>query len=215
MSYFSLPESTIVNRVIPKNAFDSYTNTNQKKRFTNLVQRIIWTHKLSFATTNLDGKEISEIQVFKVELKTRAEISKILAIINKSIPYHIIFWIEHGDEAYLSAASKHINPINDDTAVVDWNFESDWFHVADNQYQINLRGSLDDVFRDLCISISGRVDVKTESIGTISENEEKIYKIKKEIALVKSKISKTKQFNHKVELNKRLMLLKKELAQYT
>ena len=33
MSYFNLPASTIVNRFIPKNAFDDYTNTKQKKKF--------------------------------------------------------------------------------------------------------------------------------------------------------------------------------------
>ena len=47
MEYFNLPDATRVNRVVPKNAFDKYTNSKQKKRFKDVVQRISWTNKLS------------------------------------------------------------------------------------------------------------------------------------------------------------------------
>jgi len=70
MELLKLPINTQVNRVIPKNTFDSFTNTKQKKLFTDKILRIIWTHKLSKLTTNLPSKEIQEIQIFKVELKT-------------------------------------------------------------------------------------------------------------------------------------------------
>ena len=38
---FNLPKSTVVKKVIPKNAFDTYTNTKQKKAFADKIVRII------------------------------------------------------------------------------------------------------------------------------------------------------------------------------
>ncbi|MDZ7847391.1 MAG: DUF4391 domain-containing protein [Owenweeksia sp.] len=46
MDFFDLPKKTEVKRVVPKNAFDRYTSTRQKKLFTDKVHRITWTHKL-------------------------------------------------------------------------------------------------------------------------------------------------------------------------
>ena len=132
MDFFNLPSRTKVGRVVPKNAFDEYTNTKQKKLFIDCIQRITWTHKLSADTLNLDTKDIQEIQVFKVELKQKSDILKILEIINKSIPYHIVFWVEHNQEAYISTASKHPHPTNEDIAVIDWTFTSDWFNKDNN-----------------------------------------------------------------------------------
>jgi hypothetical protein len=89
MELFKLPHTAKVNRVIPKNAFDSYTTAKQKKQFTYLIARITWTHKLSKDTVNLEGKDIKEIQVFRIELKVKEEIQTVLDIIDKSIPYNI------------------------------------------------------------------------------------------------------------------------------
>src|SRR5690554_2316255 len=110
MDFFNLPTRSKVGRVVPKNSFDEYTNTKQKKLFTDAIQRITWTHKLSSDTINLDAKDIEEIQIFKVELKEQLDILKILDIINKAIPYHIVFWVGFKDVAYISTSAKHPHP---------------------------------------------------------------------------------------------------------
>lgn len=43
MDFFSLPPFTYVNRAIPKNAFDPYTGTKEKKEFVEKVDKIRWT----------------------------------------------------------------------------------------------------------------------------------------------------------------------------
>lgn len=204
MDFFNLPARTKVGRVVPKNAFDEYTNTKQKKLFTDCIQRISWTHKLSTDTANLDAKDVQEIQVFKVELKQKSDILKILEIINKSIPYHIVFWVEHDQEAYISTASKHPHPTNDDVAVIDWTFTSDWFNKDDNSYAFNLKGSLDSVFKDLCVQLTGKPELGKQSLGSILKNQQEVDRLKKEICKLKSAISKSKQFNEKVDLNMEL-----------
>jgi hypothetical protein len=207
-----LPSRTEVGRVVPKNAFDEYTNTKQKKLFTDCIQRMTWTHKLSRETINLESKEIKEIQVFKVELKEASTIPKILEIINKSISYHIVFWIEFKDQAYISTAAKHPHPTNEDLSVIDWTFTSDWFDIATATFRFNLKGSLDSVFKDLCIQLTGKPELSEKSMNAILENQQEIDRLKKEIAKLKSAISRSKQFNEKVELNIRLKAIEQTLS---
>ena len=171
MALFQLPIQSRVGRVIPKNAFDNYTNTNQKKLFTDLIQRITWTHKLSPETVNLDSGDVSEIQLFRIELKRKSEIINLTEIIQRAIPYHIIFWIEFEEESYLSTASKHQHPVNPDSAVVDWTFVTPWFSTKKSCYSINLKGNLDSVFKDLCVQITGNPEFEKRSLAEIQENQ--------------------------------------------
>lgn len=210
MDYFQLPPTTNVQRIISKNNFDSYTNTKQKKLFTDKITRITWNQKLSTETVNLESNEIKEIQIFTIELKLKEEISPVLDIIDKAIPYHIIFIVRYHDHLYLSTSKKHPNPTNENSSVIDWTFKSSWFKGIKSKYQLNLKQSIDAVFKDFCIQLSGRFDLANQPLDSIIETQKQINSLKKEIAVLKSSISKSKQFNRKVELN--LILQKKEVA---
>lgn len=211
MELFNLPIRTKVGRVIPKNAFDEYTNTKQKKEFTDYIQRITWTNKLSKDTINLDGRDVQEIQVFKVELKLKTDITKVLEIINKAIPYHIVFWVEFNNHAYITTAAKHPHPTNDNISVIDWTFTSDWFEKYKNNYVLNLIGSLDAVFKDLCVQLTGKADLSEKSMDSILENQQEVDRLQKEISKLKSAIARSKQFNIKVELNMKLKKMERRL----
>lgn len=204
MDFFNLPARTKVGRVVPKNAFDEYTNTKQKKLFTEHIKRITWTHKLSNETINLAHFNIAEIQLFRVELKTKSEVSSLLEVINKSIPYHIVFWIEYEEEFHISAASKHLHPTNNDNAVIDWTFTSNWKPIKDNPFKINLGESLDATFKDLCVQLTESPGLHEKSISNIVVNQQEIHRLKSEIKKLSSLVSKAKQFNRKVELNQKL-----------
>lgn len=204
---FNLPPSTKIQKVISKNAFDKYTNAKQKKLFSDKIQRITWTNKIAFDTVNLTGTDVSEIQLFKIELKEKTVIKDLLSIIEKSIPYHIIFWIEFSDEFYISTSVKHLHPQNENVAVIDYTFTSDWKLVEDNTYKIELKNNLDWIFKNVCDQLKS-VDTKTKSISELVEKQKSNNAIIKEIEKIKTEIARCKQFNKKVELN---ILLKKLL----
>jgi len=204
MDLINLPPTTKVNRVIPKNAFDNYTNTRQKKLFSDLITRITWTHKLSPQTVNLQAKEIQEIQIFQVELKTMTDIQTVLAIIDKAIPYTIIFIVEYDESMYISTSTKHAHPVKEDNSVIDWTFKTDWFLKIENKYSIILQKSLDFVHHDLCIQIAGKPAMSNKPIDELIEFKREILILEKEIARLKSGIKNGKQFNQKVDLNIKL-----------
>lgn len=200
-----LPKSAIVNRIIPKNAFDKYSTTAQKKLFSEKIERIRWTHKLAFETINLPGKEIKEIQAFKIELRSNEQIDDIIKIIDKAIPYPILFYLNFNSLERLIISKKHPNPINDDNAVIDWTFKSEWFTENMMSYSINLKESIDFVFENLCRQLSSQpIGSDRVSINEIILKEQKIKEIKNQIQKLESAIATTKQFNIKVELNIKL-----------
>lgn len=210
MSIFSLPSSTIVNRIVPKNSFDSFTTSRQKKSFADLVDKIRWANKLSRETINLSGKDISEIQIFEVLLKKKADIPDLLTVIDRAIPYPIIFVISCEDSMRISASAKHTNPINENSAVIDWTFMSPW--QKENSYQLNLTGNLDAIWANFCKQLSGRLSDKI-SLTALIAKEQKIHSIQTSINSLQTALKKTRQFNKKVELNIELQRKLAELAE--
>lgn len=211
MELFKLPDTTRVQKVIPKNAFDPYLIPKQKKLFADFIYRITWLHKLSQDTINLEAKEVKEIQLFKIELKTKTEVNNLLDLIDKAVPYNIIFIVVYSDEVYLSTSSKHPHPINQDNSVIDWTFRTNWFSSSDNTYQINLKGSLDTVYLDFCMQLSPNSVKKGSTVNDLISLDKSQSLLIKEIEQLKAKIKSCKQFNLKVELNLLLKNKEKEL----
>lgn len=212
MTIFSLPSSTFVNRIVPKNAFDKFTNTKTKKDFTDKVEKIRWLNKLSFDTLNLPQGDIKEIQIFEIRLKTKDDISGILEIIDKSIPYPIIFIIRYENEFYISTSKKHPHPTNENFSVLDWVFRSNWKEVENSDFQLELKNNLDFIFDDFCRKISGKNN-QNLSLSEIIEKERRIKELQKRKQQIESKISSCKQFNRKLELNNELNIINKELIE--
>jgi hypothetical protein len=211
MELFNLPPATKVQRVVPKNAFDAYTTAKQKKAFVNHIQRITWTNKIATDTVNLSANEIREIQIFRVELKSQIEVKELLEVIDRAIPYAIIFVVEFEDYIYFSTSSKHPHPANEDAAVLDWTFNTDWFLWTENRYSLTLKKSVDEVYRDFCVQLSGNIHLREASLSELVKESQVIESLKKEATRLESAISRCKQYNRKVELNMQLLSLQKKI----
>lgn len=211
MELFNLPYNTIIQRFVAKSHFDSVTNTKQKAMLTNDIAKIMWCNTLSTETTNLPHKEIEEIQIFSIELKEQKEIKSILEIIDKTIPYHIIFMVTFGDEVYLSASAKHPSPLNDNKSVIDWTYTSPWFRETENTFSLSLKKDIDTVFFDFCQQLSQKSNSSIKSITDLTAFNTKFSSLTKEIELLKKKITTCHQFNKKVELNLKLKELEQKL----
>ena len=208
---FHVPHTAKVQKVIPKKAFDAYTTSKQKKLFTDQIARITWLYKLSPDTVNLEAKEVKEIQVFKVELKIKEDISTVIEVIDKAIPYNIIFIVEYQADIYLSTSIKHSHPVKDSNSVVDWTFKSAWFSPNESKYSLNLKRSLDAVYHDFCIQLSGKFSMAKKPLKNLVEFSMQRDSLEREIVQLKNNIKNCKQFKIKVELNLLLKQKTKEL----
>ena len=192
MELFKFPHTAKVNKIVPKNAFDAYTKVKQKRQFTELVSRITWVAKLSKETVNLEPKEIIEIQIFKIELKRKEEINKLLNIIDKSIPYHIVFVVEFEDESYISTSTKHPHPLNPDNAVIDWTFKSEWFATLNNPFKFELKRSLDAVYHTFCKELNRDDKFEFKNLNDLVDHKKQVDVLQHEIARLRSSILSSK-----------------------
>ena len=211
MKVFDLPYSTEVNKVVPKNAFETYSSPKQKKQFTELVQKITWLNKLSVETTNLNSIEIKEIQIFHFELKSKQKIDPLITVVDKAIPYPIVFIISMENEFYISTSKKHLHPLNEDNAIIDWRFESDWILKDDNKFNFNLKKNLDEVFFDFCNQLVPPSKQKLKTVEELVEYDKNVSSISREINRLDIAIKNSKQFNKKVELNMELKIAQQKL----
>lgn len=210
MELFRLPHTAKVNRVIPKNSFDAYTNSKQKRQFTDIIAKITWSYKLSPDTINLEAKELKEIQIFKIELKQKEEVNSLLKIIDKAIPYTIIFIVVYENGFYLSTSPKHTHPVKQNISVIDWTFTTPWLLPDTADYSLNLKKSLDAVYHDFCIQLSAKQDMAKRSIEDLIAYSIKKNSLEKEILQIETNIKNSRQYKNKVELN---LLLKQKIKE--
>ena len=212
MNFFQLPHQAKKDKSIPKNAFYDYATSKQKQLFVDVVDKIRWQYKLASDTINLEGDEVQEIQIFEISLKQKKNIESVLPIIEKAIPYHIIFIISFAEDVMLYTSQKHAHPVNENNAVVDWVFKTDWFVSASSKYNITLKESLDKVFSDFCFQISNNSETTSkQGLKELIKKEQKIQDLNNQINKLEAQIKRTKQFNKKQPLNNALNKLKKEL----
>lgn len=201
MNVLLLPESTRVEKVIHKNMFDPYCNTKEKKLFSEYILKMIWLHKLSKDTIHLEGKTIQEIQTIQIELKKKDRIDKILNIIDKTMPYTLIFLVHYHHEFYISTSVKHLNEKNENSSIIDWTFHTDWMSTTEKTYPISLHSNLDLVYHNFCNQLNGIDSWKKYSLEEMVNLSREVFTLEREISILKKKIGACKQFNQKVELN--------------
>ena len=94
-------KSTLVGKPVPKTAFyrNLEVNAKMKQRFVDSVESITWTAKLAPSTLSVaDGKTVHEIAVFRIELKGEAVPTDVLVFIDRLMPRHTLFLLQHDDD---------------------------------------------------------------------------------------------------------------------
>lgn len=109
----ALPKTTEFNKRIPKQKFyENLTVTPALKRaFVEQIRLIWWRNKIALATANLaPGKSVTEVEVLELRLNQPSLDEAVLRQIDREIPYHILFLLEHAGKyqawiGYKEAAS--------------------------------------------------------------------------------------------------------------
>lgn len=90
----NLPKTCEVNRFVAKKKFYEHTNMSEtvKNSFVNDIEKITWNYKLAPDTLNLSKTDnVIEIEIFTINLSNKTIPNSVLKVINKSIPYKILF----------------------------------------------------------------------------------------------------------------------------
>ena len=207
------PQSTIVNRVVPKAMFYKFMDVSprMKTRFVNDVVNITWLYKLSAATLHVaDSDDMKEIEVFAVNLKQPDCPTDLFAFIDTNMPHHIVFILIHEDDAMLLVNYKEWANDAQTRFRITQAFFSPWKPLSEISLKVEGQ-SLPRVYDNFVAQVSG---IGEHKAGTMAE----IVALKKQIAADESalltlekKMRREPQLDVQMRMNKLVKAKRQEL----
>ena len=215
---YNLPQSTIVNRVIPKKTFVNQwgANTRMKDHFTNDVVRVEWLAKLAPSTINVaDGKEVHEITIFLVPIKDENCPDDIFSFIDGMIPRHTLFILRWGDMTCLHLNYKEwmeSSTNTDKTFRIAKTYRSQW--RKDTEISLSIDGlTMDAIYEALVRQVAGeRIIIQSENLREDVEKSTQREMLLKEIEILKRKEAKERQPQKKFVLHQQRIALELEIS---
>lgn len=200
------PQKTLFNKPIPKAKFYEKLPVTQavKNCFVNEIAGIVWRNKLSAETLNVQlGSRVQELEVIEITLKGETLNDSVLKLIDKGIPYQLLFMLKRGEEYQLCIGYKET-----ETASVKEYFKTDWmtFEVLPLQISgLTLDEVCDNFIRQIHGSLQTNVnaDLKTELVES-----KELEKLQKRIAQLEKKLLTEKQFKKQMAIRAELLELK-------
>jgi hypothetical protein len=203
---FALPEQAYVHRSIPKNTFFGKIaiSTKLKKEFTDQIQKITWEYKLAEGTIGIPGTpSVEEIQIFEIQLKEKIIPKNILKIIDKTIPYPILYVFKYENNFAYGITLKEDR--SQRYYFSEWNIEKTFAFSGT---------TLERVYQGIVTTFINIIQ-KGKDFVTIVAIDKEVETLEKDIDALKNKIKNEKQFNRKVEFNRVLLEKKKILESIT
>lgn len=209
------PMSTLVGKPVPKAAFyrNMEVNAKLKQRFTDDVASIVWTAKIAPSTLNVaDGKTVHEIAVFRMELKTRAVPADVLTFIDRMMPRHTLWLLQHDNDFCLLANYKEWHDAACSQFDIVKTFLTEW--TSAENLSLRLDGhDMDAVYSALVRLVAGAaISSGDKDIHTAVCQTKEHEALLKKIAALETKVAKERQPKKKFELHQQLLRLKKSLT---
>ena len=210
-----LPKSTEFNKRIPKQKF--YENLSvtsaMKTAFTEQIKSIYWRNKLAATTLNLAfGKLVTEIEVFEIRLTSPELDEDILRLIDREIPYHILFLLEYERKYQAAMGYKEASSSGKAAFKVERYYRTEW--LTEEELSLHLEGlTIDAVYENFIRQIAGDrlVDNENTTLKESVEQQKQREQIEKQIVALETKMKKEKQLNRKMELKAEIKKLKMNL----
>ena len=197
---FYLPKKCFVNKFIPKKVFYEKVGVSSKVKdeFVNVVDRITWLYKLSEDIIGITKtEEIEEIQIFQIDVKEKRIPLSVIKTITKGVQYKILFIIKFQNEYCYAIKVEDI-------------YNSEWNDNIDFDFNaINLKILYENIVKKIM-----KEDTNEKAFSKIIEDNAQKLELEKKINKLQQKIKLEKQFNRKVELNRELNLLIKEMEEF-
>lgn len=206
------PKTTAFGRRVPKQKF--YENLDispeLKRLFVEQVKLIIWANKLSAQTMNIaHGKIVEEIEVFHIKLQRKELDKRVLSLLDRQIPYHILFLLERPDgKVRFHVTYKEASQSGSNAFQLQQSYHAEW--MKPENLSLNLTAlDMDVLYESVVRQIAGDAirDFQGESLKEAVEQTQKREKLERQIAQLKAKMKKEKQLGRQMELRREIKRL--------
>ena len=210
-----LPATTVFSRRIPKQKFYENPSVTPALRriFIDQISTVIWQNKIAASTANItQGETVTELEVFEIRLSTPELDQSVLQLIDREIPYHILFLLEYDGKYQAWTAYKEMAASGSGAFKVGTYYHTDWLPEQDLPLKVDGLNT-DAVYENFVRQIAGdalQAD-RAESLKESVERDARRQELQKQITALQAKVRKEKQLNKQVQLNTELKKLKKDL----
>lgn len=211
---FDYPPHAAVNRPLPKSKI--YAHAKPTRRIQNLfvdeVDQLVWKYKLSSETINLPASTgVQEIQIFGIQLRTEELSQEVLRTIDNAIPSPIFFELAFQGRLQLCAAYKRPSDADSSKSVVSSYFASDWCSDTAARQPLPPALNLGTLYEQMLRRLIPIPAQPGESLKSQVARVNELQRKQLELARLEQRLSREKQFNRKVELNRELRTCKQQI----
>lgn len=200
------PESTVVHRRIPKEAFYKHLPLSAalKAKFVSDVNQIVVENSLTKENLNLaKNAEIKEIMLLSIDLKKQDFDGKIVEAIARQNPHKLIFLLRYEDECQLAVYHSKL-------------YRTAW--MSENKTALSLHGNTldeiwDDLIRQIAISSESVLQRQDQTIDEQLKNQDEINRLNKLIQKTETAAWKEQQPKKRYELYTQLQEYKRNLEE--
>jgi hypothetical protein len=210
----NFPQSTIVNKVVPKNAF--YGRSAQKTWLKDLLTRefdsITWLYKLTAQTLNIaEGEKVQEIDVFLCRMKADRYSVNPFCGMDELLPRHTLFIIEYGEHTDLLMHYKEKTMVRGEEKWKRGNTEllKD-VDLSELHFQL-VGASLDSVYAGLLGQVSRLKTHSEAEYAQAAADRKRRQQLQKQLETLERKCRAEKQPRKKYELHQKILKIKEQL----
>lgn len=213
----NFPKTTEFGRRIPKQKFYEHLDVTPELRrmFVDQVKLITWQNKLSAQTMNLaPGQTVTEIEVFRLRLQGQEIDPGVLRLMDKQIPYHILFLLERdGGEGKLWISYKEASQAGSNAFQLRQAYHTDWMPLDSLTLELHAL-DMDGLYESIVRQIAGDsiAAPAAESLKEAVEQTQEKEKLQLQIEQLKAKMKKEKQLGKQMELRREIRKLEEKRA---
>ena len=207
MAFFDYPKAARFGRVVPKSRIYEAARVPPKLRrlFVDQVDQIVWQFKLAPETINLSAtSSVSEIQVFAISLRTANLGDTVLRAIDNAVAFPIVFELTRGGNRKAIAAFKRPSEADNLKWVVSEYFGSGWEPADKPRKPLPNALDLGALYDRLLSDLIPVQDKDNEHLAERVARMEAVRAEQREIARIKARLARERQFNKKVAINAEL-----------
>lgn len=215
MTLFAWPSQSLVNRVLPKNKVyaNARISTRLKEAFVSDLHQIVWRAKLAPETIRLAAtKDVPEIQVFELALRTADLSEDIPRTIDKAIPFPILFEMIFEGKVRMLAAWKRSSSSDSGQWTVSDYLATPWVLADSPRESLPVALDMSGLYEQMLRAFAPQPSRRGETLGQHMERLARIRALETEAEKLERRLTQEKQFNRKVEINGQIRTVRNEIA---
>jgi len=208
------PEAAAFNRIVAKDKIlkQNTAPLGVKKMFQAQIERIRCSYELTSEKLNLkSSSDVPKILIIQIFLKRDVVSSKVLEMIDRAFGVPVFFELHYADKFRYCASYRRRSRSDPSTWVLSGYFTGSWLEKNVEATPLPVTLSLDSLYRTLLKAMIPLPFRKGEALGALVSRVDRLRVKERDAERLESRMKKEKQFNRKVELNRKLNELKQEI----